>query len=62
MSNPGFEAPVLPPNGKQRLSREKLEPVFSVSGYIYPGKICDSRGPGKDGASPFRTSRIRAKH
>jgi hypothetical protein len=39
MGNSGLEAPVLRPKGKQKLSREKLEPVSSVSGYIYPGII-----------------------
>jgi hypothetical protein len=29
-------------NGKEGLSREKLEPGNYVSGGIYPGKICDS--------------------
>jgi hypothetical protein len=39
MGNSGLEAPVLRPERQTKASREKLEPVFSVSGYIYPGRI-----------------------
>jgi hypothetical protein len=35
------------PKGKQRLSREKLEPENIVSEYIYPGKIPDSGDAGQ---------------
>jgi hypothetical protein len=62
MGIPGLEAVICAPKGKQKLSREKVEPGFSVSGYFYPGKISARRDSREGGGIAISDLPIGAKH